>query len=117
LRSASIGLEPVILKVKVPWWLNTTTGEEFEQNPFVEAYTKITRALGRLIVEFGPLHDADRYCRLALPELLGQRFMKGAIEVLTRYLAKELGSRRIRVNVVAAGVNAQRLEASGGMFL
>jgi NAD(P)-dependent dehydrogenase (short-subunit alcohol dehydrogenase family) len=29
--------------------------------------------------------------------------MKGAIEVLTRYLAKELGSRRITVNTVAPG--------------
>ena len=30
-RSVSIGLKPVVLKVKVPRWLNTTTGEEFEQ--------------------------------------------------------------------------------------
>jgi NAD(P)-dependent dehydrogenase (short-subunit alcohol dehydrogenase family) len=29
--------------------------------------------------------------------------MKGAIEVLTRYLAKELGSRQIGVNVIAPG--------------
>jgi NAD(P)-dependent dehydrogenase (short-subunit alcohol dehydrogenase family) len=29
--------------------------------------------------------------------------MKGAIEVLTRYMAKELGARRITVNVVAPG--------------
>jgi NAD(P)-dependent dehydrogenase (short-subunit alcohol dehydrogenase family) len=93
--------------------------------------------------------------------------MKGAVEVFTRYLAKELGPRRIRANVIAPGiietdftkhalesrpgareflssqialgrigvpddiggavaflcseearwVNAQRLEASGGMFL
>ena len=50
-RSMSIGLKPVVLKVKVPRWLNTTTGEEFEQTPFVEAYTKITRALARLIVD------------------------------------------------------------------
>jgi NAD(P)-dependent dehydrogenase (short-subunit alcohol dehydrogenase family) len=29
--------------------------------------------------------------------------MKGAIEVLTRYMAKELGQRQIAVNVVAPG--------------
>jgi NAD(P)-dependent dehydrogenase (short-subunit alcohol dehydrogenase family) len=29
--------------------------------------------------------------------------MKGAVEVLTRYLAKELGSRNIAANVVAPG--------------
>jgi len=29
--------------------------------------------------------------------------MKGAIETLTRYQAKELGARKIRVNVVAPG--------------
>jgi hypothetical protein len=29
----AIGLKPVVLRVKVPRWLNTTTGEEFEQFP------------------------------------------------------------------------------------
>jgi NAD(P)-dependent dehydrogenase (short-subunit alcohol dehydrogenase family) len=39
--------------------------------------------------------------------------MKGAIEVLTRYLAKELGGRRIAVNTVAPGAIAT--DFSGGM--
>lgn len=38
---------------------------------------------------------------------------KGAIEVLTRYLAKELGSRQITVNVVAPG--AIETDFSGGL--
>ena len=105
--------------------------------------------------------------RFAIPGYSAYASMKGAIEVFTRYLAKELGPRRIRANTVAPGaietdftkggfeqhpeikeflasqtalgrvgkpddiggvvaflcseegrwVNAQRLEASGGMFL
>jgi NAD(P)-dependent dehydrogenase (short-subunit alcohol dehydrogenase family) len=39
--------------------------------------------------------------------------MKGAVEVLTRYMAKELGPRRIRVNTVAPG--AVMTDFSGGM--
>ena len=39
--------------------------------------------------------------------------MKGGIEVLTRYLAKELGSRSIAVNIVAPG--AIETDFSGGM--
>ena len=105
--------------------------------------------------------------RFALPGSSAYAAMKGAIEVLTRYQAKELGARGIAVNTVAPGaietdfgggavrdnaplnafvasqtalgrtgqpddiggvvaflcseearwVNAQRLEASGGMFI
>ena len=39
--------------------------------------------------------------------------MKGAIEVLTKYMAKELAPRRIAVNVVAPGAIAT--DFSGGM--
>jgi NAD(P)-dependent dehydrogenase (short-subunit alcohol dehydrogenase family) len=105
--------------------------------------------------------------RFVIPGYSAYASMKGAIEVFIRYLAKELGPRRIRANAVAPGaietdftreaferhpgakeflasqialgrvgvpddiggvvaflcseearwVNAQRLEASGGMFL
>ena len=105
--------------------------------------------------------------RFALPGYAAYASMKGAVETLTKYLAKELGERGITANVVAPGaidndfnkaaftynpqivdfiasqtalgrvgkssdigsvvaflcsdaaawVNAQRLEASGGMFL
>jgi hypothetical protein len=30
LRTVSIGLKPVVLRVKVPRWQNTTTDQEFE---------------------------------------------------------------------------------------
>lgn len=41
--------------------------------------------------------------RFALPGYAAYASTKGAIEVLTRYLAKELGSRQIAVNTVAPG--------------
>ena len=41
--------------------------------------------------------------RFSYPGSSAYGSMKGAVEVLTRYLAKELGSRRIAANVVAPG--------------
>jgi NAD(P)-dependent dehydrogenase (short-subunit alcohol dehydrogenase family) len=51
--------------------------------------------------------------RMTFPALSGYASMKGAVEVLTRYLAKELGSRRIAVNTVAPGAIAT--DFSGGV--
>lgn len=51
--------------------------------------------------------------RVAIPGSATYASMKGAIEVLTRYLAKELGPRGIAVNVVAPGAIAT--DFSGGM--
>ena len=51
--------------------------------------------------------------RITIPGSAPYASMKGAIEVLTRYLAKELGPRGIAVNVVAPGAIAT--DFSGGM--
>jgi NAD(P)-dependent dehydrogenase (short-subunit alcohol dehydrogenase family) len=51
--------------------------------------------------------------RITIPGSAPYASMKGAVEVLTRYLAKELASRRIAVNTVAPGAIAT--DFSGGM--
>ncbi|MGF6571791.1 NAD(P)-dependent dehydrogenase (short-subunit alcohol dehydrogenase family) [Paraburkholderia sp. GAS333] len=51
--------------------------------------------------------------RFALPGSSAYASMKGAVEVLTRYMAKELGARGIAVNTVAPGAIAT--DFSGGM--
>jgi NAD(P)-dependent dehydrogenase (short-subunit alcohol dehydrogenase family) len=51
--------------------------------------------------------------RIAIPGSASYASMKGAIEVLTRYLAKELGPRGIAVNTVAPGAIAT--DFSGGI--
>lgn len=66
------------------------------------------------------MHDGGRIvnissglARVALPGSSVYGATKGAVEVLTRYLAKELGPRGITVNVVAPG--AIQTDFSGGM--
>ncbi len=51
--------------------------------------------------------------RVSFPGSSAYACMKGAVEILTRYLAKELGPRRIAVNTVAPG--AIQTDFSGGM--
>jgi NAD(P)-dependent dehydrogenase (short-subunit alcohol dehydrogenase family) len=51
--------------------------------------------------------------RMTIPGSAPYASMKGAVEVLTRYLAKELGPRGIAVNAVAPGAIAT--DFSGGM--
>lgn len=127
----------------------------------------LTQRLLPLIADGGRIvNTSTGLARFSIPGYAAYASMKGAIEVLTRYLAKELGPRRISANVVAPGiietdftrealshpgarefmsknialgrvgvpediggvvdflcseegrwVNAQRVEASGGMFL
>ncbi|GAB5564426.1 MAG: SDR family oxidoreductase [Winogradskyella sp.] len=44
--------------------------------------------------------------RFSLPGMSAYAIMKGAVEVFTRYLAKELGERKITANVIAPGAIA-----------
>ncbi|GAA6118659.1 SDR family oxidoreductase [Acidovorax sp. FG27] len=147
-----------------------TTEEQFDQ--MVAIHLKgtffLTQQLLPLMNDGGRiLNVSSGLTRFALPGYAAYAAMKGGVEVLTRYLAKELGARGIAVNTLAPGaietdfgggavrdnaqingfiagqtalgrvglpddiggavaallqpgtgwVNAQRIEASGGMFV
>jgi NAD(P)-dependent dehydrogenase (short-subunit alcohol dehydrogenase family) len=147
-----------------------TTEAQFDQlmNVHLKGVFFLTQKLLPRIADGGRiLNVSTGLARFALPGYAAYASMKGAIEVLTRYLAKELGPRGIAVNVIAPGaietdfgggavrdnpqlnamiasqtalgrvgkpediagvvaallspatgwINAQRIEASGGMFL
>jgi len=64
----------------------------------------LTQALLPLIADGGRiLNVSSGLTRFALPGYAAYAAMKGGIEVLTRYMAKELGPRGIAVNVMAPG--------------
>ncbi|MDA7415583.1 SDR family oxidoreductase [Xenophilus arseniciresistens] len=64
----------------------------------------LTQQLLPLIADGGRiLNVSSGLARFALPGYAAYASMKGGIEVLTRYLAKELGPRGIAVNVIAPG--------------
>ncbi|HWV10501.1 MAG TPA: SDR family oxidoreductase, partial [Pseudomonas sp.] len=63
-----------------------------------------TQHLLPLIADQGRiLNISSGLARFSLPGYAAYATMKGGIEVLTRYLAKELGPRGISVNVLAPG--------------
>jgi NAD(P)-dependent dehydrogenase (short-subunit alcohol dehydrogenase family) len=64
----------------------------------------LTQKLLPVIADGGRIVNlSSGLARFSLPGYAAYASMKGAIEVLTRYLAKELGPRGIAVNVVAPG--------------
>jgi NAD(P)-dependent dehydrogenase (short-subunit alcohol dehydrogenase family) len=64
----------------------------------------LTQALLPLLADGGRiLNVSSGLTRFVLPGYSAYAAMKGAIEVLTRFQAKELGARGIRVNTLAPG--------------
>jgi NAD(P)-dependent dehydrogenase (short-subunit alcohol dehydrogenase family) len=147
-----------------------TTEEDFDNlfNVHFKGVYFLTQTLLTTIADGGRIINLSTgLTRFATPGYAAYASMKGAIEVFTKYLAKELGSRGIAANLVAPGIietdftkrafdshpgmhdfissitalgrpgqpddiggviaflcsedgrwiNAQRIEASGGMFL
>jgi NAD(P)-dependent dehydrogenase (short-subunit alcohol dehydrogenase family) len=64
----------------------------------------LTQALLPLIQDGGRIvNTSSGLARFTFPGYAAYAAMKGGVEVLTRYLAKELGARGITVNTVAPG--------------
>ena len=64
----------------------------------------LTQALLPVIADGGRiLNVSSGLARFALSGYAAYASMKGGVEVLTRYLARELGARRIAVNTIAPG--------------
>jgi NAD(P)-dependent dehydrogenase (short-subunit alcohol dehydrogenase family) len=93
-----------------------TTESEFDQivNVHFKGVYFLTQKLLPLIQDGGRIVNiSSGLARFTLPGTSAYGAAKGAVEVLTRYLAKELGPRGIRVNAVAPG--AIQTDFSGGM--
>jgi NAD(P)-dependent dehydrogenase (short-subunit alcohol dehydrogenase family) len=86
--------------------LTETTEEQFDE--LVNAHFKgaffLTQALLPLMADGGRiLNISSGLTRFSFPGYAAYAAAKGAVEVLTRYMARELGPRGISVNVVAPG--------------
>jgi NAD(P)-dependent dehydrogenase (short-subunit alcohol dehydrogenase family) len=74
----------------------------------------LTQALLPLIRDGGRIVNlSSGLTRIIIPGISAYASMKGAVEVMTKYMAKELGPRGIAVNVVAPG--AIETDFSGGV--
>jgi NAD(P)-dependent dehydrogenase (short-subunit alcohol dehydrogenase family) len=83
-----------------------TTEDGFDtlMNIHVKGVFFLTQKLLPLINDGGRIVNiSSGLTRIILPGYAAYASMKGAIETLTLYMAKELGSRQIAVNVVAPG--------------
>lgn len=96
--------------------ITETTEEQFDQlvNINFKGVFFLTQTLLPLMVDGGRIINVSSgLARFSNPGYSVYGAMKGAIEVLTRYMAVELGSRGITVNTVAPGAIAT--DFGGGM--
>jgi NAD(P)-dependent dehydrogenase (short-subunit alcohol dehydrogenase family) len=93
------------------------TEEDFDR--LVDVHFKgvffLTQKLLPLLADGGSIVNiSSGLARFTFPERVVYGSVKGAVEVLTRYLAQELGSRGITANVIAPGAVAT--DFSGGLL-
>lgn len=84
----------------------STTEAQFDTlyNIHVKGVFFLTQQLLPLIADGGRIVNVSTgLTRFAVPGYAAYASMKGAVEVMTRYMAKELAPRRIAVNVLAPG--------------
>lgn len=106
-NNAGIGLHAGIVET-TPAQLDEIYNVHFKA-PFL-----LTQRLLSLIVDGGRvINVSSGLARMTMPGFSAYAAMKSAVETLTRYMAKELGSRKITVNVVAPGAIAT--DFHGGM--
>ncbi|MCU0418192.1 MAG: SDR family oxidoreductase [Cyclobacteriaceae bacterium] len=83
-----------------------TTETQFDQlmNVHLKGVFFLTQRLLPWVQDGGGIITVSTgLARFSFPGYAAYAAMKGGVETLTRYLAKELGSRKIRVNTVAPG--------------
>jgi NAD(P)-dependent dehydrogenase (short-subunit alcohol dehydrogenase family) len=93
-----------------------TTEEQFDalMNIHFKGVFFLTQKILPLIADGGGIVNiSSGLARFSTPGYAAYAAMKGAIETLTKYQAKELGARGIRVNVMAPG--AIETDFGGGM--
>ena len=96
--------------------IDETTEEQFDEvmDIHVKGPFFLTQKLLPLIADGGRIVNVSTgLVRIIIPGSAAYASAKGAVEVMTKYLAAELGPRRIAVNAIAPG--AIETDFSGGM--
>jgi NAD(P)-dependent dehydrogenase (short-subunit alcohol dehydrogenase family) len=102
--------------MQIEGWFADVTEEDFDR--LVDVHFKgvffLTQRLLPLIADNGSIvNSSSVLARSTGPQRIAYGSVKGAVDVLTRYLAQELGPRGITVNVIAPGSVAT--DFSGGL--